>query len=246
MPENFVTVATYTLPYEAELARNLLGAEGIAAFVSGDLSGGLLPTGEIRLQVAAEDAQRATAVLASQAAATLDSDWEEKAESDAGVWTCSLCGAPVSTQRTGCDSCQTPRDAIRADPPRPFGDIQRGAPPPPGREGIHSREHVATAPASAPPPAPPPVARDEGDEDSAPAEAPTAEGDEFARRAFLASVFSLLFTPLLLLSGWYLLRLMAYSGEVSAAGMKYLYGALALCGLIAFVWGGFFLAWVVF
>jgi hypothetical protein len=128
MADRLVTVGTFTLAYEAELARNLLEAEGIRAAVSGDLTGTLLPTGEIQLQVPADDAPRATGILAAQAAATsLDEDWEDKAE--AGVWTCSICGEPVAEGSAVCHSCQTPRDAIRATAPRPPGAIQPIVPP---------------------------------------------------------------------------------------------------------------------
>jgi hypothetical protein len=124
--DKFITVATYSLAYEAELARNLLAAEGIAALVGGDMAGSLLPTFEIQLQVAAGDAQKAAALLAAAESATLDEDWESKAES--GVWTCSLCGEAVPEGETACRSCQTPRDAIRAT--RPASQIRREPPPP--------------------------------------------------------------------------------------------------------------------
>jgi hypothetical protein len=221
MPDNFVTVATYTLPYEAELAKSLLQAEGIEAFVAGDLTGGLLPTGEIRLQVGGEDAGRAAAVLAA-AEASRDPDWEEQAESGAGVWTCSLCGAPVPEQSTVCDSCGTPRDAIRADRPPLPGDIQRGAPP--RAEGIHTRDQVATTPA---PPAAPAPAEDESVPGEPGRESPTAAGDELAHVAFVAAVFALLFPPLAFLSWWYLARLFVHSGDLSRAGTRAFYTALA-------------------
>jgi hypothetical protein len=126
MSDQLVTVAHYLLAYEAELARNLLEGEGIRAFVNDDVTGTLWPSGDIRLQVGAEDAPRATALLAAQAAeASLDDDWEDSAEKGAGVWTCSLCGEPVGAEGTVCPSCQTPREAIRAAP----SGIRRETPP---------------------------------------------------------------------------------------------------------------------
>jgi Putative prokaryotic signal transducing protein len=68
MPESFVTVATFETPMEAQLARNQLDEEGIDAFLEGaetvvmftNLGGAM---GGVKLQVAAEDARRAQAIL---------------------------------------------------------------------------------------------------------------------------------------------------------------------------------------
>ncbi len=151
MSGRFVTVATYSLPYEAELARNMLEAEGIEAIIGGDLTGGMLPLGEIQLQVREEDAAGAVGILADQAArATLEDDWETQAESGAGVWTCSLCGEPVPENATLCPSCQTPRDAIRTDPRPEPGQLLAGEPGPPPPEALQRRD-----PPSSTPPAPP-------------------------------------------------------------------------------------------
>jgi ribosomal protein L37AE/L43A len=43
--------------------------------------------------VPADQAARATGILAAQDAASLGADWEERAE--AGLWTCSVCGEAV-------------------------------------------------------------------------------------------------------------------------------------------------------
>jgi hypothetical protein len=182
MPDQLVTVARYFLAYEADLARNMLESEGIRAFVNGHVTGGLLPTGEIQLQVAANDAPRAAALLAAQAAAALDDNWEERAESGAGVWKCSLCGEPVPEQATACRSCGTPRDAIRAAPGR---DIQREAPSP---DSIRARDQVTALPAPA-------VALDE--EEKSPS--PTDVDDNPARRPFGATAFGIAVVVLLLL-----------------------------------------------
>lgn len=124
MTEQFVTVATFHRTSEAQLAKNLLEEEGIASMLSGDLTADMLPFGQagggdqIILQVRENDAQRATVLLAEVAAAKLDDNWEEEAESGAGVWLCSICGEPISNRLSSCYACQTPRDAIRASPPR--------------------------------------------------------------------------------------------------------------------------------
>jgi hypothetical protein len=248
MPGQLVTVATYSLAYEAELAKNLLQAEGIQAIRGGDLSGGLLASFQIQLQVQEEDAPRATAILAAQAAASLDEDWEDRAES--GVWTCSLCGEPVPEEQTVCRSCQTPRDAIRAT--RPPSLLQTD-PAPPFPDGVQARDQVtATAP---PPPTPQPSREAETNEEPPEPEPPSAEGDDFARRAFIAAVFGLVgaVIPFLLgaiplflvvglsmimmaLSWWYLFRLFFFPEELSPRGMRSFYGALAVNGIALLFW----------
>jgi hypothetical protein len=121
--ENFVTVATFDKTFEAELAKNLLESEGIASTASGELTADILPFGnaggsdQIVLQVRESDAQRAVAILAEVAAAKLDQNWEEEAESGSDVWLCSICGEPISNRLSICYSCQTPRDGIRASAP---------------------------------------------------------------------------------------------------------------------------------
>jgi hypothetical protein len=151
MSDRFVTVGTYALAYEAELARNMLGAEGIEAVVGGDLAGGLLPLGEIQLQVREQDAARAAGILAEQAArATLDEGWEDRAESGAGVWVCSLCGEPVPQDCTVCLSCRTPRDSIRADRPPGKGHVQPADPGPRTDESIHRRDQIRPHPGDDP------------------------------------------------------------------------------------------------
>src|SRR2546423_10275041 len=99
MSDRLVTVASFSVPYEADLARGLLETEGITAFLAGDMAASTLagvggPIGRVDLQVRETDAQRAAGILAVCAAeATLDEDWETQAEEGADVWVCSLCGA---------------------------------------------------------------------------------------------------------------------------------------------------------
>lgn len=148
MPERFVTVATYGVPLEAEMAKNLLETEGIASFLDGELTAlafvGNSAMGQIRLQVSDQDAPRAAALLAAHAAeATLDADWETQAEEGAGVWICSLCGTPVSDLLTVCFACQTRRTDIRAAGPGRDTRLQ-DAPPSaaPANEGIQRRDDI--------------------------------------------------------------------------------------------------------
>ena len=63
MTEKFVTVATFDKTFEAQLAKNLLEAEGIASTLSGEFTADMLPLGQaggidqIVLQVQENDAQ---------------------------------------------------------------------------------------------------------------------------------------------------------------------------------------------
>ncbi len=116
MADRLVTVATYSLSTEAQLARNMLEAEGIQAILSGELATTLQigQVAQIRLEVRAEDAGRAAALLAEVA---LEKDWEERAAGD--TWACGVCGDAVAEGVAVCPTCATPRDAIRGAEPRP-------------------------------------------------------------------------------------------------------------------------------
>jgi hypothetical protein len=164
MPERFVTVATYGVPLEAEMAKNLLETEGIASFLEGDLTAsaffGNSTLGLIRLQVNDRDAPRAAGILAASAAeATLDEDWESEAEEGAGVWVCSLCGTPVSDRLTVCYACETPRTDICTGDPNTDTRLPPAPPPaaPPPSEAVQKRDDVTSQipPARRPPPAGP-------------------------------------------------------------------------------------------
>jgi hypothetical protein len=64
--ERFVTVATYTFPWEAQLAKARLESEGIESVVADEIAAGLYGAnaiGGVKLRVREEDAGRATALL---------------------------------------------------------------------------------------------------------------------------------------------------------------------------------------
>jgi hypothetical protein len=66
-PDELTTVATFSNTAEADLARERLELEGIRAFVLGAVTASIVPhisdLGEIALQVATEDAERAREAL---------------------------------------------------------------------------------------------------------------------------------------------------------------------------------------
>jgi hypothetical protein len=118
MADRFVTVASYVSAVEAQMAKNFLEAEGIHVFLAGAMTAETLVGlgDEVHLQVRQRDARRAVSLLAIAAAeASLDDDWETQAEQGAGVWTCPLCGTPVSKNVNVCPACQTPNESITTD-----------------------------------------------------------------------------------------------------------------------------------
>jgi hypothetical protein len=230
--DQYVVVAKFTFPYEGELARNLLQNEGIESFLSGEMSADALSAvaDQVLLQVHEQDAQRAAGILAAHQA-SLDDDWEDKAEHDPDVWVCSLCGSPVSKSLPVCYACQTPREGIRADRPRALTDIQKtpdALPPDP----VQKRDEV-TAEALPPlaPAAPPAPAGAEGGEGEGPPDLP---GDALARSAFGAALVATFFACLLPFAWYSLGRLVLHSGELSPRGLRFYYAALALNALLLF------------
>jgi hypothetical protein len=161
MAERFVTVATYGTSPAAEIARGLLEAEGIRAFVIGGLTADVFPGGgafgdQVALQVHERDAPRAVSLLAAaEAGATLDRDWEVQAE--AGVWVCPVCGTAAGHELSACPACKTQREAIREGRTPADTDLkrpERGKP----SEAIRPPRDRLTAEAPA-------VARTAGEED---------------------------------------------------------------------------------
>jgi hypothetical protein len=238
MSDHLVTVQHFGNSFEAQLAKNLLENEGITSVVmSGELSQDVLSgTGlnQITLQVHEDEAQRATGILAAVAAAKLDENWEEQAESGAGVWTCSICGEPVSNHLSVCYSCQTPREGIRAGTPRDRAAIQPDPASLPTGEEVQKRDEIAhtLSPAPTRPPTPEPAMSEqmEGDEI-----APALPGDDLARRAFLTAWLGVVTLILMPVAWYYLLRAVMFEGERSPKGKRHLTGALLVHGFVALV-----------
>jgi hypothetical protein len=64
--------------------------------------------------------------------------------------------------------------------------------------------------------------------------------DDLADRAWRAGVLGLFFFPIMFYAGWMLLRLSVMDGNLSPAGTRKLYGALAALGLFSFLCLSFF------
>jgi hypothetical protein len=243
----YVTVGTFTVPFEAELARARLEDEGIRAFVLGDMAatafsgfGGV--GGPVQVQVQADDAPRATAILASCGPeAALDDDWQERIEGDDKIWVCTLCGEAVDRSKPECPSCGTSREATRVEVEA------RPTSPRPPTAAVMRRDDIASDAAS------PSLPSDLIEEPDLP-DLATFLGDDLVRRALLAGLFGLLgiggaFTwdwglaRLLSLcslftfySCWLLGRLFLFSGELSDRGMRMLYATLVADGLSLLFW----------
>jgi hypothetical protein len=243
--DKYVIVAKFTFPYEGELAKNLLQNEGIESFLSGEMSADALSavSDQVLLQVHEQDAQRAAGTLAAHQA-SLDDDWEDKAEHDPDVWVCSLCGSPVSNRLSACLACQTPREGIRADRPYSPTDIQQGPAAPPPPDPIQKRDEVAT---DVSPPARPDARGltradvSPADEDAFPK---AALSDDWGRRALIASLLSFAGMAFFLPFAWYFLaRLAMFDGELSPGALRRFYLALLLSGVATVFWLGLF-AWL--
>jgi len=243
MSDRFITLANFLDSGEAQVVRNCLEAEGIRVMMSNTGSAKSLlglPTvmgDQIALVINASDEDRARQVLAELVGdRELGPDPDEPADDlSAEVWVCSLCGAPVSVSLSTCPDCRTPRSAVTTAGAAPEVGIKVER----SRSGI--QESTSSVPAS---PAPLASVQPAEAEEHEPAEQPEAhgeaaadlfpdlatyQGDNLARRAFLAALFGPVSCGLITLySFWLLLRLMFYTGELSPKGMRYLYAALAL------------------
>jgi hypothetical protein len=225
VPEKLVTVATFTQPLEAQIARGRLEAEGIMTFLTGDLTpstfAGLSGIGGLtELKVPEKGAERAMAILAEcMGEEELDEDWEARAEGD--VWVCSLCGTPVALSLEVCPSCETPKEAIRKGTETSSFQSRPPLASELSEQGVQKRDEIAPGR-----PLAPELPEPESGLDLRNVE--TFLGDDLARRAFRSSLVSLAVIPLGLYSLWLLLRLALFSGEVSPAGMRSLFGAILL------------------
>lgn len=230
MSEKFVTVAKFGMEYEAQLARSLLANEGIEAVISGDQTGSLLAApsmlgGIIELQVHEEQAPRASGILSAAAGATLDDDWETRAEEGAGVWVCSLCGSPISNLLSRCHACDTPRDSIRSGRPGDSASLQTA----PAIPSVPPREEITDTPSRATQTPP---------EDDEPFPV-LPRGDALARRAFTAGMLALVFPPLVLYSIWLLGNLAFVDEELTPTSMRRFYWTIILDALVGCLWLAF-------
>src|SRR5262249_49246243 len=107
MADDLATIATFRFLYEAELAKKFLEEEGIASYIADGETinmDWLLGTalGNIKLQVATSDAEKATETMAK---------WpkprDRSVEQEAGVDTlrCLSCGKRMLEEQLQCEEC---------------------------------------------------------------------------------------------------------------------------------------------
>jgi Putative prokaryotic signal transducing protein len=229
MSNNYVTVAGFSQPVDAEIARGRLESEGIPAVVMGGLSTSTLfgtsnIAGRVDLRVPGEHVARAVQILAECGDAGHLTD-----ENAGPFWICPLCGEPVGADLSVCPSCETHRGQTPLVRPEDDDEAEEGIqlPPPsltrvtaqPTEWGLATSAEAASEASS-------------GIEPETDIELPpltTMVGDAMARRAFYAALFGPAAAGLLsLYSMWLLLKLTFYHGELSARGMRHLYLALLL------------------
>src|SRR5688500_12051630 len=105
-----VTVADFATPAEAQIASNMLAAEGIRVVAQDENMAGTMwhlgsALGGVKLQVAEEDAERAAELLAAADATHVQSRHTHR-----GHWTCPKCGERVNGDFAMCWACGTARD----------------------------------------------------------------------------------------------------------------------------------------
>jgi hypothetical protein len=234
MSDNYITVAGFSEPIKAEIARGRLESEGIPAIVSGGLTtnnlfGNSNISGRVDLRVPAGDFARAAQILGEcgDQSHLVDDPGDE-----GPVWLCPLCGEPVRAVLPVCPACHTPRgstpDANADDDgdDKPEVRIQT----PPASATRITRDPVETGVATAEAIEPALQSTDMEPEVEVPPLA-TMVGDAMARRAFYAALFGPAAAGLLsLYSMWLLLKLTFYRGELSAQGLRHMYMALGLNG----------------
>jgi Putative prokaryotic signal transducing protein len=200
MADEMVTLATFSNPIEAQLAKGRLEEAGIPAFLLGDLGGGMFVGmsnlfGEIRLTVAAEDVEEAARVLEA------DEDDEVVEDED-------------STAIKGERPRQESSTEVRAAVESPLQD--RTAPPnsPPSDSPVLVPEEEMFS----------------EDEDEPEERTVRWTADDVATRAFRAAIFGFFCPVglLHLYALWLVIRLPSAEGELSSAGSRKAIAAFAL------------------
>jgi Putative prokaryotic signal transducing protein len=227
MSDKLVFVAAFVMPVEAQLARGLLEAEGIRAFLTGEQTANVFSGiqgigGQIRLSVAEADSERAAEIIAPY----LDhptGDADAAPEDGAGLWLCPLCGDAVGEEMNYCPACKTPRSAARQSLAVTGVPLYNAASQEIQEEPVAKSGKITTdAPLEAEP------SMLDGDIDVPDME--TLVGNDLVRRAFRLSLFSLLLPILAPFAVWLFVRLAFYPGKISPRLMPQFYGTMAIGG----------------
>lgn len=208
MASELVTVATFMTPAEAHLARNLLEAEGVVAFIADEESVGMFwhlgnALQGVKLQVPLFQAELAVQILEHRMPAETDdsgldperpTSWDDDEDDEASE---QISEKPLRTRGAG-------RPVRWSDGPD---------------ERIADRDLAMEVSAES--------AGADADDDE-----PEAEGERLATRAFRAAVLGFFFVPLSIYSCWLVLQLLSWQGELSKGGSGKLHIALVLNCLV--------------
>jgi len=202
MSKHLVTVERFATPFEANMAKNRLEAEGIPAFLADEQTVGNLwhmggALGGVKLLVPDDYIQKAMDVLTTPpdeevfSGAQTDLPSDPDSEAIQAARTCPLCGNQLGPDEGPCPAC--------------------------GSSGENETE-LKTINHD-------PEFRDSAEEDAA-SDAPLPQGDELAFRAWKMAAFGLIFFPLTFYSSWLLIRLFLFPAPLSPEGKRKMLGAL--------------------
>jgi hypothetical protein len=212
MADRLATIATFTTPFDAQLAKGRLEAEGITVFLSDEMTVGMVwglgtALGWIKLQVAESDAARAEMILSEIADKARARDREAGPDGDDGpaaAGTCVGCGSPLSAESDVCVYCEESGGLADDEDPA----MSALAPTPTNRMSF----------------------REEGRETY------FTLGDQLAERACRVTIFGLFFFAFLALPQFYALylamRFACFEGNVLPASTRKIYLTLIVNGLI--------------
>src|SRR6266849_5141681 len=144
MSDNLVTLGIYDTGFEAQMAKNLLESNGIAASVNE--AGPVFPTvgsvlGSVRLLVSEADARRAEVILASvHEEPELEKEEDApKSEEFATTRNCPNCGQSFDVELDRCPRCAPSEAFFEDDPARPRANLAPLGPEDEAKDTPYSR-----------------------------------------------------------------------------------------------------------
>jgi len=128
MPDNLVTLGVYNTAFEAQMDKNLLEENGIAAGVAEDQTGiGAIGTfrGGVRLLVSEADAARAELILSlvREEHEVEEEDTKSASEEFATTRTCSECGQSFDVAYKRCPNCAPSEEFFEGEPSKPTASL---------------------------------------------------------------------------------------------------------------------------
>lgn len=234
MSNELVSVATFSVTAEAELARQALEAAGIAAVLDGETTASTLSyigtaIGGVRVLVRQADQESARRVLQS-----IRHD-NSTAAGGSAAWICPNCSVDVSADFDVCWQCGSTRDGTR-DPTFSVDELDLPTESEASLADVSRPGHATRADLSSPPPdannpyRSPAVVELLVDAPESEPEVDTSEGDALAVRAWRAAVLSPFLCPPLLTiySVWLVVRIAVADVALSRLGKSRFYLALLL------------------